>query len=228
MSTVDVFSALRCKICNDNLDDPHKFECCKTTCCKTCILAVDDKSKCPFCGQSQFKYYPDEDTKKILAKNFPFVRREKNDNWLEGPPEAQVQCIYCRDEIHSRKKLKDRVETPFLPSKLEDVFQITKSASDKWNQIGCALGLDEATIEGIKSQCERDGVERCYCKLIEKWIKSTRNANWCKLIGAFRHHSVKLEELAKDVEKSKMITKPFSCSIAFIYFMQTVYRYSLR
>ena len=220
---VDVLAPLKCTICNNHLHDPQMFECCKKTCCKTCILALDDKRKCPCCGVPRFKYYPDEKTAS-KANRFQGKRECANkcgwkgsvndygshlnidppDNkWLEGCPKVKVQCIYCRDENNTRQELKSKLEEEFPPSKSEDVYQITKSASNKWNRIGCALGLGDTTIEEIKSQCERNGVEQCYCKLVEKWIES-RNANWCKLIGVFRHQSVKLEKLAKDLERSKI------------------------
>ena len=224
---MDVLVAYKCTICKDYLYDPQLFQCCKKSCCKPCILPLENKSKCPCCGVQQFDYESDEKTKEALAlRKFQLSNERKcankcgwkgiinnygshlnidppDDKWLEGCPQVKVQCIYCRDESNTRQELKSEVEETFPLSKSEDVYQITKSASDKWKLIGRALRLGDAAIEEIKSQCERDGVERCYCKLIEKWIESTQNANWCKLIGAFRHHSVKLEKLAKDVEKSK-------------------------
>ena len=216
------FKPLRCCKCSHIVREAHTTNCCKRNFCKNCILKVQRNTFCSACSKPQSGHRPNKDLNEVL-QNFKVNCTNKcswkgylkdhdshlniaseDSKWLEGCEKIIVQCIFCRKEADERAALLKLLQGTLEPSDWEVVYDSTKEVCHKWKDVGDELKVDYISLKSIEERC-KNIPEDCYRELLQKWIQSKGDANWTKLIKAFRNRTVEFKYLSDRLEKSKTL-----------------------
>lgn len=224
--------ALHCHLCGYILRNPHTVSCCKENFCKSCIKHVKEQhDKCPKCGilPQEFVHYPNKKLGDAVLQfevycmnrcgwkgalnehNTHLNINPSEETWLEGCNLIRVKCIHCEAETHERSRLlhclMNKIETKML-------YTFTTSTCPKictkWKNIGLELGLDRSTIEACQLQNKTE--EDCYCDMLNEWCQSSMDATYRTFLKTLRSNELRLESLARQIEKGKT----FYCIFALL------------
>jgi hypothetical protein len=183
-------------------------------------LKVQRNAFCPACSKPQSGYHPNKDLDEVLQNlkvnctnkcgwTGPLKEHDshlniapEDSNWLEGCEKIIVQCIFCRKEADERAALLRLLQATLQPSDWEVVYDSTKEVCHKWREVGDELEIDPTSLNSIEERCQ-NVPEDCYRELLQKWIQSQGDANWMKLIQAFRNHAAEFKHLSNRLEKGK-------------------------
>ena len=92
-----------------------------------------------------------------------------------------------------------------MSKNLPKVRALIHKACPKWYDLGLELGVEDVTLDIIKSNCH-DDVETCFRKMLSEWLKMIDpQPSWERLIAALKKPYIGHEKLADTIRKEQGI-----------------------
>ena len=90
---------------------------------------------------------------------------------------------------------------------LPKVRALIHKACPQWYDLGLELGVEETTLNIIKSDCDNKA-ETCFREMLSVWLKMTDpRPSWKALVAALKQPYIRHEELADKVNKEQETPK---------------------
>ena len=77
---------------------------------------------------------------------------------------------------------------------------VERVRTTKWYVLGVQLGLEDNTLEGIKTECGNN-VDECRTAMFREWLRTSSECSRKQLLDALRTHSVAEIYIADEYER---------------------------
>ena len=82
---------------------------------------------------------------------------------------------------------------------LHDVLIMLNDVSERWQELGLALGVFQPTLDNIRADYRY--VNDCKREMLKHWLNQEVNCNWKSLAEALRSPTVNHKPIADAIEK---------------------------